>query len=172
MCITSDLDILMLCQRVYPQLNIKNIKKFEYKVKFTINNCKSDDTSSSLSMCSDVKSESNYPYECLYGNLQPNMEFKLHNCDFHQFSDKNKCKTKENLRSISQEKCKSVGKYLNSTHYSKSCDNQNGNVFTYKQIEFSCCEKTGNLHFKLVYLVVEFVYFIYNYFRYEQSVFD
>lgn len=128
-CLSTPKDVLSFCQRIYPKLSVMNIYQMESVLKFN------------AKVIESGHEETKYgrPYKCLHGQFK---EAKLaipSRCQIQHLFSQTDCKSDEHWRLLSNEKCKSLGYYLNSSNLLQWCDAFSSGISSFSGIEFVCC---------------------------------
>ena len=138
-CSTTEKDILSLCQRVYPDLNVVNIIHYKSVINFKVWECNNDKLNQNAISCLNYTEYTAQPYECLYGQFRSTELYIPKNCHFQHLFSNDGCKSYDHLYLLSKGKCKSLGLELNSSMLLQWCDAFKNGIGSFKGIEFTCC---------------------------------
>jgi hypothetical protein len=149
-CSTTEKDILSLCQRVYPDLNVVNIIHYKSVINFKVWECNNDKLNQNAISCLNYTEYTAQPYECLYGQFRSTELYIPKNCHFQHLFSNDGCKSYDHLYLLSKGKCKSLGLELNSSMLLQWCDAFKNGIGSFKGIEFTCCpDSTKNIENKI-----------------------
>ena len=137
-CFSEERDLLELCRRVSPGLQVVNIMRANEPVKFTVYGCSNSERNRN---CSRLIKKSATPYKCLHGPYKSDELYIPPKCEFQHLYSNDACQTQDHWSLLAAEKCKSSKYSLNSSLLLEWCSQ----VATFSGIEFVCCPVQANL---------------------------